>query len=189
MGCARGDAHVSLRLGGADSAREMIRSAGEPQAVEPLSRRRQCVRATARIWQESAIPAGLSRAVVQAQGREQTTVPASVLKSGTGAAPARASRALSSVRAPHESDEPSPAGEVVDDAARRDEADRDGAARPSTPDGSLAHRMTSSARTSNDCGSVRPSALAVLRLIASSNVVGCSTGRSPGFEPLRTLST
>src|SRR5262245_39602545 len=31
--------------------------------------------------------------------------------------------------------------------------------------------------------------LAVLRLITSSNVVGCSTGRSPGFAPLRILST
>jgi len=33
------------------------------------------------------------------------------------------------------------------------------------------------------------SALAVLRLIANSNFVGCSTGRSAGFAPLRILST
>ena len=35
---------------------------------------------------------------------------------------------------------------------------------------------------------VRPSALAVLRLITSSNLVGCSTGMSAGFTPLRILS-
>ena len=38
-------------------------------------------------------------------------------------------------------------------------------------------------------GSSSPSALAVFRLIASSNFVGCSTGRSPGLAPLRILST
>ncbi len=36
---------------------------------------------------------------------------------------------------------------------------------------------------------VRPSALAVLRLITSSNFVGCSTGRSPGLAPCRILAT
>jgi hypothetical protein len=35
--------------------------------------------------------------------------------------------------------------------------------------------MTSSARTRIDCGKVRPSAFAALRLMTSSNVVGCST--------------
>src|SRR6266704_75249 len=49
--------------------------------------------------------------------------------------------------------------------------------------------MTSSARCSNDGGIVRPSALAVLRLMTSSNFVGCSTGRSRGFAPFRILST
>ena len=34
---------------------------------------------------------------------------------------------------------------------------------------------------------MRPSALAVLRLMTSSNLVGCSTGRSAGFAPLRIL--
>jgi len=34
---------------------------------------------------------------------------------------------------------------------------------------------------------VRASALAVLRLIASSSLVGCRTGRSASFAPLRTL--
>src|SRR5205823_3096179 len=47
------------------------------------------------------------------------------------------------------------------------------------------HSMTSSARCSSDCGTVRPSALAVFRLITSSNLVGCSTGRSAGLAPFR----
>src|SRR5215467_11159826 len=50
------------------------------------------------------------------------------------------------------------------------------------------YRITSSARASSDGGIVRPSALAVLRLMTSSNVVGCSTGRSLGLAP-RILST
>src|SRR5262249_11005874 len=49
--------------------------------------------------------------------------------------------------------------------------------------------MISSARTRTDCGMVRPSALAVLALITSSNLVGCSTGRSAGLAPLMILST
>jgi hypothetical protein len=40
-----------------------------------------------------------------------------------------------------------------------------------------------------DSGIVRPRALAVRRLITSSNFVGCSIGRSAGFAPLRILST
>src|SRR2546425_1064139 len=54
---------------------------------------------------------------------------------------------------------------------------------------SCRHWITSSARKSSDCGIVRPSALAVLRLMTSSNFVGCSNGRSPGFAPFRILST
>lgn len=46
-----------------------------------------------------------------------------------------------------------------------------------------------SARSSSGCGIVSPSALAALRLIISSNFVGCSIGSSPGFAPLRILST
>ena len=49
------------------------------------------------------------------------------------------------------------------------------------------HSMTWSARSSIVCGIVRPSALAVLRLMVSANLVGCSTGRSAGFAPLRIL--
>ena len=51
------------------------------------------------------------------------------------------------------------------------------------------HSITSSARSRIDWGMVRPSAFAVLRLITSSNLVGCSTGRSAGFVPLRIRST
>jgi hypothetical protein len=48
--------------------------------------------------------------------------------------------------------------------------------------------MIWSARSSSVCGIVSPRALAVLRLITNSNLVGCSTGRSEGFAPLRILS-
>jgi hypothetical protein len=51
------------------------------------------------------------------------------------------------------------------------------------------YSITSSARARIDCGTVSPSALAVLRLTTISNVVGCSTGRSAGLAPLRILST
>src|SRR5262249_14303403 len=45
------------------------------------------------------------------------------------------------------------------------------------------HSITSSARSRKDSGIVRPSALAVVRLMMRSNLVGCSTGMSPGFAP------
>src|SRR5262249_43886450 len=51
------------------------------------------------------------------------------------------------------------------------------------------HSMTSAARRRNDSGIARPSALAVVRLITRSYLVGCSTGRSPGFAPSRILWT
>src|SRR5262249_51220994 len=51
------------------------------------------------------------------------------------------------------------------------------------------HSITSSARSRNEFGIVRPSALAVVRLMTSSNLVGCSTGMSPGLAPRRILST
>ena len=50
------------------------------------------------------------------------------------------------------------------------------------------HLMTLSARYRIDCGIVTPICLAVFRLITSSNFVGCSTGISAGFIPLRILS-
>ena len=51
------------------------------------------------------------------------------------------------------------------------------------------HSITSSAVASSVCGIVRPSALAVVRLMVRSNLVGCSTGMSPGFAPRKILST
>ena len=51
------------------------------------------------------------------------------------------------------------------------------------------HRITSSAWKRIVGGMVRPSTLAVLRLMTSANRMGCSTGRSAGFAPLRMRST
>src|SRR5262249_36641863 len=51
------------------------------------------------------------------------------------------------------------------------------------------HSITSSARARSDGEMLRPSALAVVRLITRSNLVGCSTGISLGFAPRRILST
>src|SRR5262249_20785433 len=51
------------------------------------------------------------------------------------------------------------------------------------------HSITSSARASNVGGISRPRAFAVVRLMTRSNLVGCSTGRSPGFAPRRIMST
>ena len=49
----------------------------------------------------------------------------------------------------------------------------------------VTHSITSSARCWRNQGRSRPSALAVLRLIARSNLVGCTIGNSAGFDPLR----
>src|SRR5262245_51048667 len=51
------------------------------------------------------------------------------------------------------------------------------------------HSITSLANASSRSGTLRPSAFAVLRLITSSNLVGCWTGRSDALVPLRILST
>src|SRR5262249_26102172 len=51
------------------------------------------------------------------------------------------------------------------------------------------YSITSSARARTAGGIVRPSALAVLRLITSSYLVGACTGKSAGFSPLRMRST
>ena len=45
------------------------------------------------------------------------------------------------------------------------------------------YSITSSAMPSNVYGRTRPSPLAVFRLMTSSNLVGCSTGRSAGLHP------
>jgi hypothetical protein len=51
------------------------------------------------------------------------------------------------------------------------------------------YSITSSARASSVGGTSRPSALAVLRLITSSNLVGCTIGKSAGLVPFNILST
>ena len=51
------------------------------------------------------------------------------------------------------------------------------------------YSITSSARASSVGGISSPSALAVIMLMTRSNLVGCSTGMSPGFAPRRILST
>src|SRR5262249_36062319 len=51
------------------------------------------------------------------------------------------------------------------------------------------HSINSSARSRNESGIASPSALAVFTLITSSNLVGCSTGRSAGRIPCKILCT
>ena len=51
------------------------------------------------------------------------------------------------------------------------------------------YSITSSARASSVGGTVSPSALAVLRLMIISNLVGCWTGNSEAFAPRRMRST
>src|SRR5205085_11031005 len=50
------------------------------------------------------------------------------------------------------------------------------------------HSMTSLARASRFGGISSASVFAVFKLMTSSSFVGCSTGRSPGFAPLKILS-
>src|SRR5262245_18805859 len=47
------------------------------------------------------------------------------------------------------------------------------------------HSITSSAATMSLSGTVKLRALAVLRLITNSNLVGCTTGKSVGVSPAR----
>src|SRR5436190_14739830 len=53
----------------------------------------------------------------------------------------------------------------------------------------LHHSITSSARARSVGDTSRPNALAVLRLMTSSYLVGACTGNSPGFSPFRMRST
>src|SRR5262249_35215524 len=55
--------------------------------------------------------------------------------------------------------------------------------------GAIRHSITSAARARNGSAMVSPMALAALRLMISSNLVGCSIGRSPALAPLKILST
>src|SRR5262249_11173106 len=60
---------------------------------------------------------------------------------------------------------------------------------PPKPPRRVTHRhKTTEPERQQGGGIVRPRAFAVLRLIISSNFVGCSTGRSAGFAPFRILS-
>src|SRR5262249_35860745 len=51
------------------------------------------------------------------------------------------------------------------------------------------HSITSSARATKLLGILRPRAFAVLRLMLTSSLLGCCTGNSAGFAPLRMRST
>ena len=51
------------------------------------------------------------------------------------------------------------------------------------------HSITSSARMSSEGGIVKPSALAVLKLMIRRNLLGCSTGISAGLAPFRISAT
>jgi hypothetical protein len=51
----------------------------------------------------------------------------------------------------------------------------------------MTYSITSSARASRVAGTSRPSARAVGKLITSSNLVDCMTGRAAGLAPLRIL--
>src|SRR5690348_6227851 len=80
---------------------------------------------------------------------------------------------------------------AVEIASRRDVIDdhRGAVARSARRRHRWLHSITSSAATSSVCGAVRPSALAVLRLMIISNLVGRSTGRSAGWKPCKILPT
>ena len=52
-----------------------------------------------------------------------------------------------------------------------------------------AYSITSPASARSVGGTVKPSALAVFKLITKSYLVGCKTGRSAGFSPLRIRPT
>jgi hypothetical protein len=53
----------------------------------------------------------------------------------------------------------------------------------------VGYSITLSARATNVAGTVTPIALAVLRLITNSNLVGCSIGISAGFAPFKSLTS
>ena len=61
--------------------------------------------------------------------------------------------------------------------------------RTRAPQQNACYSITSSAMEKTPEGMARPSAFAVLRLMSSSNLVGCCTGNSAGLVPLRILST
>src|SRR5215472_7231468 len=76
---------------------------------------------------------------------------------------------------------------LVLDSARRERPAKRRAAEEGDELASF-HSITSSARNVTDGGIVRFSAFAAFMSIKSSNLAGCSTGRSAGFAPLKILS-
>ena len=80
------------------------------------------------------------------------------------------------------------AGTPGQDSGRHGRERRAQATAKSQDNISSPHSITSSARNRNDSDMTRPRALAVLRLMISSYLVGCSTGSSLGRAPLRILS-
>src|SRR5262245_54177437 len=73
--------------------------------------------------------------------------------------------------------------------ARRQRPPRRRAAKQRDEFAPPAHSITSSATASTFAGTSRPSALAATTLMTSSYLVGISTGKSPGFVPLRMDAT
>src|SRR5262245_10756888 len=69
--------------------------------------------------------------------------------------------------------------------ARRERPPRRRAAEQRDEIAPFHHSITSSARASSVVGTSRPSNFAVCRLMLSSNLVACTTGRLAGFSPLR----
>jgi hypothetical protein len=101
-------------------------------------------------------------------------------------------RTLVRIKTSRQDDAPEPSSlpPIADELVQRGE-------RQSLPDESRCRKVrarnvysiTSSAPASSDGGTARPSALAILRLIASSYFVDACTGRSAGSSPLRMPST
>jgi hypothetical protein len=80
-------------------------------------------------------------------------------------------------------------GSFVDCCARARERPRSRRAAEQRDELAPVHSITSSAATCSVSGTVRPSLLAAFKLMTSSNFVGCTTGRSLGWAPLRIRPT
>jgi hypothetical protein len=106
----------------------------------------------------------------------------------------RATTAESVVRSRSSNTTPRSRGAKRPSCARTSSLEKSGGRResrvPAAPAAlSRPYSITSSARSKKDSGIVKPSALAVVRLMTRSNLVGCCTGKSAGFVPRRILST
>src|SRR5262249_54079006 len=78
---------------------------------------------------------------------------------------------------------------IATEVPRRDDPPLGAKSDQSASQQEAAYSITSSARASSVGGTLRPSAWAAVKLMTRSNLVGCSTGMSPGFAPRRILST